>query len=411
MTQILIKKFFTERNKNIGIARKTMPALRMTAMRTTTEMLRDYNLYGMCRHSLSGNYIEAPDLRNRIQFFSLDNPERIKSTEFNYIWMEEANEFTWDDFITLKTRLSGKTTEDERNHIYLTLNPSDANGWIPKRLIGQRGVKLLRSTYKDNPYIEDTYKQELEKLKELDPNYYRIYALGEWGELKGRIYNNWRIACETEWPDQFDEMVHGIDWGFNNPTAVVDVGFRDGIVYLKERIYETNLTNADVIRQLRDGTTPQQRAELWMADSAEPDRIMELQQAGFNCQPVDKVQNSIRSGIDLCRQQSLRVHPDSVNIKKELDSYKWRDASDGTSMDEPLKFNDHAMDAMRYALCSVRKVLGLRSPADIKSAGFQRAHERLSDGEREDERDNPEPQLSALDQLPTYSEGWIGKIA
>ena len=130
IAQLLIEKLITEQHKTFGICRKTFPALRMTAMKLFFDLLKAYQIYDESKHNKSFNTYEHGT--NLVQFFGLDESEKIKSAEFNYIWMEEANEFTYEDFITLKLRLSGKVLPGEINHIYLSMNPIDTHSWIAR---------------------------------------------------------------------------------------------------------------------------------------------------------------------------------------------------------------------------------------------------------------------------------------
>ena len=142
LCQLFVEKLINERNKRIGICRKTLRALRMTTMDTLIGILKDYGIYDLNNHNKSENtYIHGT---NVIQFFGLDDPEKIKSANFNYIWMEEANEFTFDDYMIMKLRLRHPTIEGEPNQMFLSLNPSDAHGWIPEKLIQQEGVEVIK---------------------------------------------------------------------------------------------------------------------------------------------------------------------------------------------------------------------------------------------------------------------------
>lgn len=130
IAQLFIYKMVTETHKVFGICRKTFPALRMTTMKPFFDLLKEYGIYNEEKHNKSFNTYEHGT--NFIQFFGLDEAEKIKSAEFNYLWLEEANEFSYEDYIALKLRLSGKTKEGELNHIYLSLNPSDSHSWIAR---------------------------------------------------------------------------------------------------------------------------------------------------------------------------------------------------------------------------------------------------------------------------------------
>jgi len=351
IAQLLLVKLFQEQNKNIGICRKTMPALKMTAMRLFVSLLKDYGLYAKCNHNKSENFIDYKN--NRVQFFSLDEPDKIKSTEFNYIWMEEANEFTYDDYITLLTRLSGRTAAQETNHMYLSLNPTEAMGWIPQKVVPTRDTEVIRSTYKDNPFVQKEYIKILENLREQDENYYKIYALGEWGQKQDLIYTRYEFIEAI--PEVGDDIFYGLDFGFNNPCALVRVVEKDKKFYVKEELYKSDLTTPELIAELRRIIPESLRTRTIYADAAEPDRIAEIVNADFN---IYAAQKDVQAGIDKVRQSVLYLTSDSVNLRNEILSYKWKRDRAGNPLDEPVKFNDHLLDALRYAIFSNEKNKG-----------------------------------------------------
>jgi len=140
-----------------------------------------------------------------------------------------------------------------------------------------------------------------------------------------------------------------LDFGFTNPTALVRVNLdADGAVYLEEVLYETGLTNQALIQRLREINFP--RDQIIWADHAAPDRITEIQQAGYLCLPYRT--HRINDGIDFVKTLRVYSNPSNVNLNREAETYSWREDKAGNQMDEPVKFSDHAMDAMRYALWS-----------------------------------------------------------
>jgi phage terminase large subunit len=343
LAQLLAYKMRTEQNKNFGISRKTMPALKMTAYRVFIDMLKEWGLYNIDQHNRTEHFYDFPLNKNRIQFFSLDDPEKIKSSEFNYIWMEEANEFTYRDYITLLTRLSGKKKENELNQMFLSLNPSDQECWIAKKLLTQNNVELIKSTYKDNPFLDKNYTDILENLKNEDINSYRIYTLGEWGNVEGRIYTKYDFIEKL--PEIYSEKFYGLDFGYNVPTALVEILIKDGEVFIDEKLYEPKLINTDLIKILED-LIPDRHCEIF-ADSAAAADIEEISRAGFNIHPSNK---DVKAGIKFVKKFCLHITKKSDNVIKEIKSYAWKKNKADEKLDEPIKFNDHAMDAIRYAL-------------------------------------------------------------
>lgn len=146
IAQLFIAKFTSEHDKTFLICRKTRPALKLTAYRLFIQLLKEYKYYPYIKHNKSDLTLYSASLNNFLVFASIDDPEKYKSAEFNYIWMEEANEFTWEDFIILKLRLRAKTTKDSPNRMYLSFNPSEEQGWINQRLFKEPDVEKIHST-------------------------------------------------------------------------------------------------------------------------------------------------------------------------------------------------------------------------------------------------------------------------
>jgi phage terminase large subunit len=338
----------SEPKKTILIARKTLPSLRLTAYKVFIDLLKEYGYYSRCIHNKTDRTVTFQSdplddsTASTVYFLSIDDPEKIKSTEFNYAFLEEANEFTFDDFFIVWTRMSGATTPDQPNKLFLALNPNDEFSWINQRLHTWDDVEFIHSTFKDNPFLSEEYKKILTDLADVDVALYKIYALGEWAELPNVIYRNYI----TEPIDgAFNDEWYGLDFGFNHPTALVWVGRRDDGMYVKQLIYESHKTNQDIIDMLAD-VGVNKKLPIY-ADSAEPARIEEIYRAGYN---IYEAQKKVDDGIDSVKRFKLHIPPESTDLLKELQTYKWRQDKNGNVLDEPVKFNDDLMDAMRYAI-------------------------------------------------------------
>jgi len=326
-----------------------MPSLRLTAYKLIIDLLKEYGIYNKVEHNKSENTIKYQG--NFMLFISIDDPEKIKSSEWNYIWLEESNEFNWNEFIILETRLSGKTIKGQPNQIFFSLNPNDELTWINQKIIlNQRyaeakSLTVIYSSYKDNPFLDKEYVNILEGLEAEDPNYWRIYGLGLWGSLQNIIYQPYIV--DTEYPKEFDEVIYGLDFGFNNPTALIEIAYKDQEIWLTEKIYQTHLTNQQLIELMKDIIPEKHRDRNIYGDTAEPARIEEISGAGFNIAPSDK---SVNDGIDYCKRKVFHTRAENINVNKERQCYKWKENKNGVVLDTPVKFNDHAMDAIRYAV-------------------------------------------------------------
>jgi len=337
---LIFERLLKYRNKRLLVTRKTNPSLRQSAMRLMKELLRKYEIE--FEDIKSEQLIRLPN-DSEILFRGIDDPEKIKSQEFNFIWMEEANEFTEDDYKQLRLRLR-RATSKLRNQLYMTFNPVPS--WIKTYFFDEHmeeDVEVLQTTYQDNPFLDKEYIDILEKLKEQDAAYYQIYTLGEFATPRHLIYTNYRI--EEQAPEEFDEIIYGLDFGYNNPSACLKIGIKDQEIWIIDELYQSHLTNSDLIERLRD-FVHDPSAPIY-CDSAEPQRIEEIQRAGFNAWPSAK---EVKHGIDFVKRQKLHILKSCTNTIKEIRSYKWKENANGDILDEPVKFLDHAMDAMRYAI-------------------------------------------------------------
>jgi len=325
-------------NKRLLITRKTNPSLRLTTYQLMRDMLRDYQIP---HQLLKSEQTVILDNDTRIVFRGMDDPEKIKSAEFNYIWLEEANEFTIMDYQILRMRLRRATKH--KNQMYLTFNP--VSSWIYKEFFEKEhwDVAKLQVTHWDNPFLDDDYRQILEGLQEEDETLYKIYALGEFAEPKNLIYTKYRIEMQA--PAEFDEVIYGLDFGYNNPSVCLRIGIKDREIWIVDELYKTHLTNSDLIELLK--TFIRERNAPIYCDSSEPQRIKEIKQAGFNAWPSQK---DVKVGIDFVKRQKLHILQHCENTLKEIRTYKWKEDSEGNVLDEPVKFADHAMDALRYAV-------------------------------------------------------------
>lgn len=325
----------------ISIARKTLPALRISAMRDFFKILVNAggefgaypSLYDETAHSKGLNTYELNG--NTVEFMSVDDPQKKRGSGRKRLWVNEANELSEDDARQLFLRTEGQ--------IYIDYNPSESpEHWIHQNILSlpPDKVTIIHSTYLDNPFLPPEQVQEIERLKDQDPVAWSVFGLGKWAQLRGKIYTSWSRG-ET----MPEGGVYGIDFGHTVPTAVVKVNLVDNTLYWREDVYETNMTNTDLIQRLKAQGVPR-RAVLY-CDAAEPDRIEELRRAGFDARAAKK---DVMTGIDFCRRYPIvAIGP---NICKELGSYKMKQNAQGDTLDEPLKYNDHAMDAARYATFS-----------------------------------------------------------
>lgn len=305
-----------------------------------------------CRHN--GNQIIFRGVNDEKQ------REKLKSITFQRgkltdVWIEEATELTQADFEIIDDRLRGELSEGLFYQIRMTFNPVSATHWIKRTFFDVSDADVLthHSTYLDNRFIDEAYKRRMERRKRVDPEGYRIYGLGDWGEIGGLILKNYIVEDFDRSPDRFDYMVNAQDFGFNHADCIGEVGFKDGDLYVCKEIYVHEMDTDEIIK-MAEG---QFNKKLTMyCDSAEPDRIKMWQKAGYRARPVKKEPNSVRAQIDYLKQHRIHIHPSCVNTIKEIQQWRWkRDEQTGEYTDEPVPFFDDAMAMLRYSIEEERR--------------------------------------------------------
>lgn len=347
LAQFCVSKIVSEKNIKFLVCRKTMPSLKMTAMREVISLFKEYGFYeDYCDHNKTDNVLTFKPTNSIVWFASVDDREKLKSTGWHYIWMEEATDFDYEDYMILKLRLS--EPNDKLNQLFLSFNPISAFHWIKTRLVDkdeENEVQELVSTYKDNPYLDKNYIKIIEASKK-DENYWKVYGLGEWGSVERIVYNKWSLV--DDFPEEVQRTVWGLDFGFNAPSALVEVGLVDNKIFLKEHLYKEKLTNQKLIERLKI-ILPAHEVRLY-ADCAEPNRIKEIKNAGISCRPSFKGANSVKDGIDFIKSHDIYVTKDSTNLIKELMGYQYKQKRDGEIVDDPSDSANHLLDAARYAI-------------------------------------------------------------
>ncbi len=347
LCQLFIYRFFMEENKSFLIVRKTFPSLRISVYKMFIELLRKYALFD--KVDINKTFYECRYKNNYLLFASVDEPVKIQSTEFNYIWMEEAEEFTFDDYITLKTRLSSAQEKGKVNQIFLSYNPRRRNGYLNKKVKYETDVEIIKSSYKNNKYLNENYKKMLEDLKHTSEEHYNFFTLGEYNAGEGIIYRNIKIV--QEFPvTNFDETIYGLDFGYNCPTALLRIDIKDKVCYVTELLYERHLTNSQLINRLKELISLKE--DVIYCDTSEPARIKEIYNAGFNAKESNK---DVAAGMDLVKSSKIFTTYSNVNFIAEMEDYSYRKDRQGNLFDIPEKENDHLMDAMRYAIYSHSK--------------------------------------------------------
>jgi len=335
LCQLMIIYCLQNNNKVVSVIRKTFPALRATVLRDFIEILKDIGLYKQEMHNKS-EHIYTFANGSMVEFFSVDDEQKIRGRKRDIAWCNEANELYFDDFTQLNMR-----TEDK---LIFDYNPSDSASWLYE-LPAEDSIKI-KSTYKDNPFLPDSIKAQIEDLARTDEALYQIYALGEKATSKSNIYSNWSFVAHR--PARFVKYVYGLDFGYNHPTALMRVYYCDNDIYIEPVIYESYLTTTMLIERL--ATLNIEQTVTILADYSRPEIIQEMNIAGYDVQNANKV---VKKGIDNLKTFGVFCQDDKA-IRREYENYKWKKIGDFIT-DEPVKLFDDAMDAIRYATTHIRQ--------------------------------------------------------
>ncbi len=359
LAQLMLYKFFTEERKKILILRKSLPSLRQSVYPLMNDLAWEYGVRDrIVEEKVHLNWYYNGSM---IHFGSVDDAAKIRSSNWNIVWIEEATEIDYDSFQDIRFCVREPSRDGLRNQIFLSFNPIDEHHWIKTKIVDDPTIATeeIVSNYKDNPFLPEDYVQMLLDLEKQDPSLFNIFTLGQWGRLENIIYKNWEMC---DWlPDEgsVDKVCYGLDFGYNEPTALIKEYFKGKDVWEEQLLYTRHLTNSDLIVKLQ-GLIPKEkrRSNIIWADSAEPDRIEEIKRAGFNVKAAHKI---IQTGIDSCKRLNRHVYSGSVDLLSEIRSYSWRKDKNGNVLDIPIDFANHLMDASRYAIHGVSgKGLGFR---------------------------------------------------
>lgn len=316
----------------ISIVSPSLPHLKKGARRDLLKILEDQFIYDENNFNRTDQIYTFPGTGSYIEFFGAEDSKRVRGPSRKILYLNEANLSSKDIYLQLALR-----TEET---IFIDFNPADEFSYVYE-VADKPGNKLIVSTYQNNrANLSKEQIEEIEGLKDADENLWKVFGLGLRGTSSETIYTHYKIVDEL--PGR-GEQIYGQDFGYNVPSALVDIELYENGVYWDEVIYEPKLTTGDLIEKCK--ALQVKKIRPIYCDAAEPKTIEELVRAGYNAMPADK---DVTEGIRKVKSRPLYITRRSVNILKEIKSYKWKTDKDGKVLDEPVKFNDHAMDAGRY---------------------------------------------------------------
>lgn len=346
---VLIDRAIKSPGTEISVVSETVPHLRRGAMKDFIKIMQSTGRFidqhwnrSLLKYTFSnGSYIE---------FFSADQESKLRGARRNILYVNEANNISFEAYYQMAIRTSGE--------IWLDFNPT-LEFWAHTEVATDTDAELIVLTYKDNEALDKNIINEIEKAREKAKtskyweNWWNVYGLGKIGNLQGVVFDNWEQVKEV--PAQAKLLGYGLDFGYSNdPTTCVAVYLMNGKYYYDEVLYSTGLTNSDIYYSLIDKV----KSRMIYADSAEPKSIEELRRLGLNIIGAEKGRDSIMYGINKMQQDNFFVTENSINLVKELRGYVWQTDKAGKKVNKPIDDYNHLIDAMRYFITSQNKYSG-----------------------------------------------------
>jgi len=334
---LLIDRCTKEKGLEVSVVSESIPHLRRGAMKDFLKIMMETGRY-IDSHFNKSSLKYTFHTKSYIEFFSVDQPDKLRGARRNVLYVNEANNIPFDAYNQMAIRTSGD--------IWLDFNPT-SKFWAHTEVMQEEDSEFIKLTYKDNDALDQNIVKDIEKAQHREGNYWKnwwkVYGEGEIGSLEGVCIPEWE---EINLPDEARLLCYGMDFGYSNdPTSLVAMYKYNDAYIFDEIIYRKGLLNSDISNLLKT----YEIEEYVYADSAEPKSIAELQQYGHRILPVTKGRDSIVYGLNLINQNKIYITSRSKNLITELRNYTWQKDKEGGTINKPISAFDHAIDAMRYA--------------------------------------------------------------
>lgn len=352
--QILIDYAQSTRGELISVVSESFPHLRRGAMRDFLNIMQTQGYYKDDAWSKT-DYTYTFETGSRIEFFSADQPSKVRGPRRDVLYINECNNIPYEAFDQLRIRT--------RKTIWLDYNPT-SEFWYYTEVKPHDEHDFITLTYKDNEALDEAIVTDIEAHRH-NRNWWTVYGLGQLGEVEGRIFTDWAVIDEL--PHEARLERRGLDFGYSvDPSVIVDIYSYNGGYILDELLYRKGMSNKQLADVINNAPQPQ---TLVVADSAEPKSIDELRSYGVNVIGANKGQGSVSQGIQYVQQQRISVTKRSTNVIRSSRNYMWKTDRDGTLLGVPDHFDSDPMDATRYGMESLKP----RVAAVVKTPDWVRA--------------------------------------
>jgi phage terminase large subunit len=335
----LIHRSQSDKQKTLtSVVAESTPHLKRGAMRDFKNIMIDHKYWKDDLWSATDS-IYTFETGSQIEFFSSDQPDKLRGARRDRCFMNEANNMQLDTFDQLEVRT--------KELMFLDWNPTNEYWFYTDVLNNRDDVEFITLTYKDNEALSKEIIQSIEARMNRK-GWWQVYGLGQLGEVEGKIYKDWQIIDEI--PHEARLVARGLDFGYSNdPSAIVSLYYYNGGYILNEELYRKGMSNKQLADFINNLDNPQ---TMVVADSAEPKSIDEIKMYGVNIIPTTKGPGSVVQGIQYVQDQRISMTARSTYLIKEYRNYIWSTDKDGKILNIPESGWDHALDSARYAILS-----------------------------------------------------------
>jgi phage terminase large subunit len=323
--------------KVTSVVSESFPHLRRGAMKDFLDIMKTHGYYKDSNWSKT-DFTYTFETGSSIEFFSADQPGKVRGPRRDRLFINEANNISYETFDQLEVRT--------KDFVILDWNPTNEYWFYTEVQPKRDDVELIILTYKDNEALDPQIVASIEQRKQ-NKSWWRVYGEGQLGEVETRIYKGWVIIDDV--PPEAKLERYGLDYGYTNDhTAIMAIYRYNGGYVVDEVCYRKGMSNkqiADVILGLESAIV--------VPDSSEPKSNDELKSYGVDVIPAVKGQGSVNQGIQLVQSIPMWITKRSINAIREYRNYLWETDKDGKILNVPEGGNDHAMDAVRYPISSL----------------------------------------------------------
>lgn len=341
--QILIDKAQRDKNPTVtSIVSESLPHLRKGAMRDFLNILDTHGYYDDNRWNKTDS-IYTFETGSIVEFFGADQPSKVRGPRRDRLFMNECNNMALETFEQLEVRT--------RETIWLDWNPTTEFWFYTEVKPHRDDVDHLILTYLDNEALEPAIIASIEQRKDRK-SWWQVYGLGLLGEVDGKIYTNWKIIDDIPHEAKLERF--GLDFGYtNDPSALIAIYRHQGGIILDELLFQKGMQNSQIAGVIQN----QEHVVVTVADSAEPKSIDDIASYGVPIVATVKGRDSVKQGIDIVQDQQISVTKRSLNIIKEYRNYLWETDKNGKVLNVPEHEYSHTMDAIRYGITSLPKLV------------------------------------------------------